>query len=70
VPYRRLRDLESHWLAADELTQRLGLDEDLRQSLKESYERSHIEHIYTKIGASNRARASLFAMKHALMSDS
>ena len=30
---------------------------------------THIEHIYTKIGASNRARASLFAMKHGLMTD-
>ena len=30
---------------------------------------SHIEHIYAKIGASNRARASLFAMKHGLMAD-
>lgn len=30
---------------------------------------SHLEHIYAKIGASNRARASLFAMKHGLMVD-
>ena len=30
---------------------------------------SHVEHIYTKTGVSNRARASLFAMKHGLMSD-
>jgi DNA-binding CsgD family transcriptional regulator len=30
---------------------------------------SHIEHIYTKIDASNRAQASLYAMKHGLMSD-
>ena len=29
---------------------------------------SHVEHIYAKIGVSNRARASLFAMKHGLMS--
>ena len=28
---------------------------------------SHVEHIYTKIGASNRAQASLFAMRHGLM---
>jgi HD-GYP domain-containing protein (c-di-GMP phosphodiesterase class II) len=28
---------------------------------------SHVEHIYTKIGVSNRAQASLFAMKHGLM---
>jgi HD-GYP domain-containing protein (c-di-GMP phosphodiesterase class II) len=28
---------------------------------------NHVEHIYTKVGVSNRARASLFAMKHGLM---
>jgi DNA-binding CsgD family transcriptional regulator len=28
---------------------------------------SHIEHIYAKTGASNRAQLSLFAMKHGLM---
>ena len=28
---------------------------------------NHIEHIYAKIGASNRARASLFAMQHGLL---
>jgi HD-GYP domain-containing protein (c-di-GMP phosphodiesterase class II) len=28
---------------------------------------SHVEHIYAKIGVSNRARASLFAIKHGLM---
>jgi HD-GYP domain-containing protein (c-di-GMP phosphodiesterase class II)/DNA-binding CsgD family transcriptional regulator len=28
---------------------------------------SHIEHIYAKIGVSNRAQASLFAVKHGLM---
>ncbi|HEX9506547.1 MAG TPA: HD domain-containing phosphohydrolase [Acidimicrobiia bacterium] len=31
---------------------------------------SHVEHIYTKIGVSNRARASVFALKHGLMSGS
>jgi HD-GYP domain-containing protein (c-di-GMP phosphodiesterase class II) len=29
---------------------------------------SHVEHIYTKTGSSNRAQASLFAMKHGLIS--
>lgn len=29
---------------------------------------AHVEHIYAKLGVSNRARASLFAMKHGLMS--
>ena len=28
---------------------------------------SHIEHIYTKIGASNRVGASLFATEHGLI---
>jgi HD-GYP domain-containing protein (c-di-GMP phosphodiesterase class II) len=31
--------LENHWLAADDLARRLGLGEDVRQCLKESYER-------------------------------
>ena len=31
--------------------------------------RNHIEHIYGKIGASNRAGASLFAMQHGLIPD-
>jgi HD-GYP domain-containing protein (c-di-GMP phosphodiesterase class II) len=30
---------------------------------------NHIEHIYIKIGVSNRARAALFAMRHGLMSE-
>jgi len=30
---------------------------------------AHVEHIYAKLGVSNRARASLFAVKHGLMSD-
>lgn len=30
---------------------------------------AHIEHIYTKTGANNRATAGLFAMRHGLMSD-
>ena len=30
---------------------------------------SHVEHIYTKTGSSNRAQASLFAMKHGLMTE-
>jgi len=31
---------------------------------------NHVEHIYTKIDANNRATATLFAMKHRLMNDS
>jgi DNA-binding CsgD family transcriptional regulator len=30
---------------------------------------NHVEHIYMKIGVSNRARAGLYAMKHGLMND-
>ncbi len=30
---------------------------------------NHIEHIYTKIDASNRAAASLFAMRHGLLAE-
>jgi putative nucleotidyltransferase with HDIG domain len=30
---------------------------------------NHVEHIYVKIGVSNRARASLFAVKHGLIGD-
>ena len=30
---------------------------------------SHLEHIYRKIGASNRAQASVFALRHGLMRD-
>ena len=30
---------------------------------------NHVEHVYAKTGASNRARAALFAMQHGLMSD-
>jgi DNA-binding NarL/FixJ family response regulator len=31
---------------------------------------NHVEHIYSKIGASNRVAASLFAMQHGLLPDS
>ena len=39
VRQNALVDLRNHWLAADELTHRLGLGDDVRQSLKESFER-------------------------------
>jgi HD-GYP domain-containing protein (c-di-GMP phosphodiesterase class II) len=32
--------------------------------------RNHVEHVYMKIGASNRAQASILAIKHGLLSDS
>ncbi len=31
--------------------------------------RNHIEHIYTKTGATSRVTASLFAMQHGLLPD-
>jgi DNA-binding NarL/FixJ family response regulator len=31
---------------------------------------SHIQHVYTKIGVSTRAGATLFAMEHQLLGDS
>ena len=31
---------------------------------------NHVEHIYTKIDATNRATAGLFAMQHGLLPDS
>jgi len=30
---------------------------------------SHVEHIYRKIDAANRAQASVFALQHGLMAD-
>lgn len=32
--------------------------------------RNHIEHIYTKLGVSNRVGATLFALQHGIVSDS
>jgi DNA-binding NarL/FixJ family response regulator len=29
---------------------------------------NHVEHIFTKLGVTNRARAGLFAVRHGLMS--
>ena len=31
---------------------------------------NHVEHVYAKIGVSNRAGASLFAMRHGLVPES
>jgi DNA-binding NarL/FixJ family response regulator len=46
-------------------------NKDIAQELVISHKTAsnHIEHIYVKIGVSNRARASVFALKHGLMSD-
>jgi ATP/maltotriose-dependent transcriptional regulator MalT len=50
----------------------LGLwNKEIAQQLVISHKTagSHVEHVYTKIGVSNRARGSLFAVKHGLMAD-
>ena len=62
----------------DVVARRLRRDHELARGLsnKEIAERlvitpktasNHIEHIYTKIGVSNRAGAALFATKHGLL---
>jgi HD-GYP domain-containing protein (c-di-GMP phosphodiesterase class II) len=40
-----------------------------RLSISRKTAGNHVEHVYAKIGASNRARAALFAMTHGLMTD-
>jgi HD-GYP domain-containing protein (c-di-GMP phosphodiesterase class II) len=40
-----------------------------RLSISRKTASNHIEHVYAKIGASNRARAALFAMTHGLMTE-
>ena len=40
-----------------------------RLSITRKTAANHVEHVYAKIGATNRARAALFTMKHGLMSD-
>ena len=47
-------------LSTKEIADRLGISRKTASN--------HVEHIYTKIGVSNRALASLFAVKHGLMS--
>lgn len=58
------REVEVLRLVARGLSQR-DLAEQLVISPKTAS--NHIEHVYTKIGASNRAMAALFAVKHGLM---
>lgn len=53
--------LVARGLANKEIARRLGISPKTAGT--------HVEHIYTKTGASNRAQASLFAMKHGLMAD-
>ncbi len=40
-----------------------------RLSISRKTAANHVEHIYAKIGVSNRARASLFAVQHGLVAD-
>ena len=39
-----------------------------RLVLSEKTARNHVEHTYTKIGATNRVGASLYALEHGLVS--
>ena len=60
------REVEIVRLLARGLTARAIAD---RLGISPKTAGSHIEHIYLKTGASNRAQLSLFAMKHGLMSE-
>jgi DNA-binding CsgD family transcriptional regulator len=51
--------LAARGLSTREIAQRLGMAPKTAGN--------HIEHIYTKIGATNRAAASLFAVQHGLL---
>jgi DNA-binding NarL/FixJ family response regulator len=53
--------LVTHGLSNREIAERLTITRKTAGN--------HVEHVYAKIGASNRARAALFAMQHGLMSD-
>jgi len=54
--------LAARGLSVQEIAVRLGISKKTAAN--------HIEHIYAKIGVSNRARASLFAVQHSLISRS
>ena len=58
------REVEVLRLAAKGLSRR-QIGE--RLNITEGTVRSHLEHIYGKIGVSNRSAASLFAMEHGLL---
>ena len=60
-----LREVEIARLLTQGLTARAIAD---RLGISAKTAGSHIEHIYAKTGASNRAQLSLFALKHGLMS--
>jgi HD-GYP domain-containing protein (c-di-GMP phosphodiesterase class II) len=60
-----LREVEISRLLTQGLTARAIAD---RLGISAKTAGSHIEHIYAKTGASNRAQLSLFALKHGLMS--
>jgi HD-GYP domain-containing protein (c-di-GMP phosphodiesterase class II) len=53
--------LVTHGLSTREIAERLIITRKTAAN--------HVEHVYAKIGVSNRARAALFAMQHGLMSD-
>jgi len=53
--------LAARGLSTHEIAVRLGISRKTAAN--------HVEHIYAKIGVSNRARASLFAARHGLLTD-
>ena len=53
--------LAARGLPTREIAARLGISRKTAAN--------HVEHIYAKIGVSNRARASLFAAQHGLIAD-
>jgi DNA-binding CsgD family transcriptional regulator len=53
--------LVTYGLSTREIAERLAITRKTASN--------HIEHVYLKTGASNRARAALFAMQHGLMSE-
>jgi DNA-binding CsgD family transcriptional regulator len=53
--------LAARGLSNREIADRLGISRKTAAN--------HVEHIYAKIGVSNRARASLFAVRHGLIAD-
>ena len=58
------REVEVLCLAARGLTNH---DIAVRLGISKKTAANHVEHIYTKIGVSNRARASLYAVRHGLI---
>ena len=61
----RIADLDAiqRLLARGRSTKEIAVDLDISRKTTGN----HVEHIYTKLGVSNRALATLFAAKHGLL---